>query len=190
MRVSIVVLMVALMLALMPVAASANYDGQKWLGSSTIFGYDEFTWKTSFGGWMEDSCNTSAEKFKATLFKDSNYGGYKVRVCDNWTAGVGFSHLCTVPVGPNSSGLNAWECLMAGWLNSGVAQDKISSIKLNSGFPEGKCLRLYIDGNHSGSSTKMGTGTNIGKNAPNFHIYSVGGTVVGDNISSIKKVSC
>jgi len=194
-----IVAITLLMMTLMPLTAAANYDGQKWLNYPyTLFGYDEFTWQTGFGGWVQDSCNTPDQQFKATLFKHKDYGKPKVRICDNLTAGTGqnsvgdtpFNHLCTVPMEATSNGYNAWECLIAGWVNAHVAQDKVSSIKLNSGFPPGKCLRVYRDGLWKGDNMKFGATTNHGKNIPNLHIFSINGQTMGDAISSYVKVNC
>jgi len=183
-----IILAVAFAMAAFAVPASANYNGQQWINGWTM-DLHNYHWSTANGGqWVDDVCGTSGQKFKIALFKHTNYQGPSVRVCHNYTAGGGGvvkeANFCHIPMGTNSSLLNALECQLLPWVNMGVSEDKISSVNIIGGVPNGKCIRLFMNPGHKSYSFAFD------EDVPNLHIYQSGGKDWGDEASSLKKISC
>jgi len=177
------VLLAVLMLAAVPAVASANVNGQPWIGND-IYARD-YTWTNNGGGrWQDNRCGTSAEEFNVTLYIDSSYGGVKVKVCARKTQGDGGfgseSEWCSIPLRLSASIESMWFC-RAG-LNVHQANDAISSIKVNSiKGSQPKCMRIFRHEDYGGDSLTF-------KNdIPNLHAYPKWFGDWGDEASSMRR---
>jgi len=182
-------ILAVLLLFVLPVSASANYQGQPWIDNLPT-NVDNYHWSTANGGqWVDDRCGTSGQKFKVALFRHTNYRGDSVRVCHKWTKGTGAdaeSDWCQIPLGAASNIGNAVSCYINPILTNFVSSDEISSINLIGGFPNGKCFRIFWDKNHGGPSLSFS------RDIPDLSRYSPPeySQSWNDNASSADKVGC
>lgn len=96
---------------------------------------DGFSWISSFGGWVDNDCGTSAMQFRIILYEDGGYSGDKTKICTSQ------STFCNVPRG---SGDHSKDNCDIGWFN-----DEASSMDVQY-IPSGYVC-LYQNINYGGS---------------------------------------
>lgn len=165
------------------VAGSQLLNGQSWLNGFPTSIHD-YHWSTARGGrWVDDRCGTRRQRFMIVLYQHKDFGGNSVVVCHSYThsndQGKAGASLCEVPLGTGADVFDAAACNLSALFTSGVANDKISSIDVVS-LRSDQCLRLFEHGDHKGRYLK------IDGDIRNLHRYRVGGSSMGDRISSIK----
>ena len=156
-------------------------DGYSWLQDfpSTIHDYH---WSGLNGGrWVDDRCGTSGEQFRIILYAHTDFRGNSVVVCHGYTHGKGRglgATFCELPLGALSNVSNAASCNLSGLFKQKTANDRISSIRV-AVLGRTRCLRLFEHLDHQGRSLV------IDGDVRNLHDYQVGGSHMGDRISSV-----
>lgn len=110
------------LVALIPAAASAN----------------TYSWNSSFGGYVDDNCGTSNERFQLVMYRDINGGGPKVKI---YQAEPNF---CYVPL---TNGSDVYACGVFTYL---PLNDQASSAWAKS-LPSGYCIIMATHSMYNGT---------------------------------------
>lgn len=160
-------------------------NGYSWLQGFPTTMHD-FHWSRANGGrWVDDRCGTPEQRFRIILYKHKDFRGNSVVLCHGTTHGNGTRQgatFCEVPLGVLSNISNAASCNVSGLFTQRTANDKISSIKVVA-LGRTRCLRLFEHRDQGGRSLV------IDGDVRNLHQYRVGGSHMGDRISSVARTS-
>jgi len=160
-------------------------NGHSWLQGFPTTIHD-FHWSRLNGGrWVDDRCGTSQQRFRIILYAHKDFRGNSVVLCHGSTHGKGTrlgATFCEVPLGVLSNVSNAASCNLSGLFKQRTANDKISSIRVVA-LGRTRCLRLFEHSDHKGRSLV------IDGDVRSLHQYRVGGSHMGDRISSVVRSS-
>lgn len=133
-----------------------------------------YHWDNGFGGYVDDNCGTSNERFQLVLYRDINGGGAKVKICQ------AEPNFCNAPL---TSGSDVYNCGVFTYL---PLNDQASSVWAKS-LPSGYCLIMATMKMYNGTIFSLdyeGQFANLTNYGFNDVLSSAKRTTSGDSLCS------